>query len=169
MHRNPESNGFNLTDILFRIYMQVCFCQNDDGIQTAVVDKRQTPFNAPQVKITVQTANDEHGVQVCCDNLFPRWLSFLFSAPACSAPGQSVFSWQNTINHIVCHNHPIPCDGILAINLMVESSCYCCKPLSFSLADIETIFPHTDHSGGFKFAIVYIFQVCLKKSGPPQR
>jgi hypothetical protein len=166
VNRNTESNGFNLADKRLRMPVQVRFGQDDDGIQATVVGKGQEPFNATQVEITVQAANDKHRIEVGCNHLFACWQCVLLSMRACGTPGQRVFSWQNTINHRIGNQHPIPCDGIQAIDLMVKPSGCRGRPFSFSLADIKAVFSHTDHSGRYKCTIVQVVQMRLKRRGP---
>ena len=73
------------------IRVKVRFRQNDDGIQTTVVDQRQETFDTAQVKIPVQAANDEHGIEVCRNDLLFRGLSILLATRAGGPPGKLIF------------------------------------------------------------------------------
>ena len=78
MYGNAEGDRLYFTDEMLRILVKICFCQNDDRRQAAVVDQGQVPLYAAQVKIPVKTGNDKYGIKVCGNDLFLLRLCILF-------------------------------------------------------------------------------------------
>ena len=95
-HGYTEGDGLDLLEILFGAGAEVGFIEQDDGIGAAVPDLCEVPLDAAGIEVAVQAGDQEHGVDIGCDDLllcaaagfFPAELTF----PRQQLVDQSVFA-----------------------------------------------------------------------------
>lgn len=108
------------------------------------MDQGQIPFDAAQIVVPIQTANDKNGVEVGGENPFSPRRGDQLSTTAGCPPGQYVFPLQDFMDDRIGYQHPISDNGVGTVGLL-EFSCGRGKPFRLPIADRKTVLVDPDH------------------------